>query len=142
MSTKPIRYRITAENVKYFRLRMKYWQEKFNLRDWRITVCRARHNGHEWNVQVDDEGFSWVDRTAKYEISTHRHGYAVTNGWLDKLACHEMMHLLLHPLKVQVAAYAEEEAGIDHEDCVSAEHAIINPVLNLLIPSDDPHKEL
>jgi len=142
MSTKPVRNRITSEHVKYFRLRMKHWQEVLNLRDWRITVARSRHNGSDWNVQVEDDGFSWVDRLAFYKISTHRESYAVTNAWLDKMAFHEVFHLRLHDLKIQVEAYADEEAGLDHPDVISAEHAIINPLLNLIIPSEDPHKEL
>jgi hypothetical protein len=123
----------TAEHLREFRLYVKHWQKQLNLVDWRFSVKKGRHKDVAQVTEI-----SLVERLAKIVLGRDGDPYPITAHRLNQLAFHEVMHVRLHELK----AFVHDTGMIDHEDVISCEHAIINPLLLVLMPSVDPKDEL
>jgi len=109
---------VTAEHLKYFAERCRYWQHEFGLTNWRLYV----------DQRGDESDMAWAcgDDTAlifKVFIST-TWNEPVTNEELNATAFHEIAHILLRPL-VEFA-----EAHNSAQDIERVEHAIIHRMSN------------
>ena len=114
---------VTAEHLKYFADRCRYWQREFGLTNWRLYV----------DQRGDDTDMAWADGDDnalifKVFISTDWNE-PVTDKELDATAFHEVAHVLLRPL-VEFA-----EAHNSAQDIERVEHAIIHRMSNAALGS-------
>lgn len=118
-----VTYKTTSKDVDYFERRVNHWLKFFGLQDWNVSTylgdmkeadnqaeCEMWHNAHGAHIRLRED--------FKY-----RH----EREWLDRLAMHEVSHILLCDLKRLI-----------HERCVTdnmaetAEHAVIRRLENAL----------
>jgi hypothetical protein len=103
------------------------WQEKLNLRDWRIQrsakAC-GKANMAEINKIVMDA------RMATYTIGADFGSLPVTGQSVEEVACHEVLHVFLREL----IETASESQTVSQETLEGVEHRVINVLVNLLVP--------
>lgn len=121
---------VTPQGRDCFILRVREWQDKLNLNDWRIEPSdspAAKANAAEINK------FDLKARLATYRVGADFGAMAVTDMSIEQIACHEVLHVFLHEL-LQFA----QEPGADAADIDSAEHRVINTLVHLLVPMAEP----
>jgi len=105
---------VTAEHVKYFAERCRYWQREFGLTNWRLYV----------DQRGDESDLAWADGNDTALIFTviisTEWNEPVTLEALNATAFHEIAHILLRPL----VEFAEAHNSARDIECV--EHAIIH----------------
>ncbi len=111
-----------------FALFMRVWQEKFNLRNWRIV--RSGKKAGKANV-AEIHGIDTEAMMATYRLGADFGAESVTERSLERIACHESAHILLAPL----IAVCRDARSTD-EQVNGAEHAIIHLLVDLLVPED------
>ncbi len=101
-------------DVAYFESRVLHWLERLSLGDWSVEVykddtgtdmarCEMWHNTHGAHIKLN----------VRFE-------YKLERAWLDKLALHEVCHILLCDLK---RLFTEHDVADWQKE--TAEHAII-----------------
>jgi hypothetical protein len=112
-----------------FDLYVRQWQAKLNLMDWRIhrSEKQASKRNMAEVVQMDLEA-----RLAAYRVGADFGGTPVTAQSVEETACHEMLHVFLHPL-----LEAAQDRSITAEQLNGIEHAVINTLVHLLVPEGD-----
>lgn len=113
---------VTPEDAQKFERYMRAWQDKLNLRDWRI-VRSNRATRHMSDVKIHLE-----DRLAVYRVGTDFGAEPVTEHTLERTAVHELLHVQLAELI---------DAAENGADTISAQHRIINTLERLLVPDQD-----
>lgn len=102
---------------------MREWQEKLNLRDWRVSKIRGNADA------MCEVHITYEDRLAAWRLGD----WAGESRGLHELtttACHEMLHVLL----AELSALATSDETATTEQVDAAEHRIINTLTNLLVP--------
>jgi hypothetical protein len=114
-------YKTTRKDEDYFRSRVKHWLIQLSLGDWKVEVyrkklidmsagCEMWHDAHGAHIQLNEE-----------------FPYQPEKRWLDRLALHEVCHVLLCDLKKLINARVVTDAMAD-----TAEHAVIRRLENAL----------
>jgi hypothetical protein len=119
---------ITPAASDAFALYMRNWQERFNLRHWRIlrsTKAAGKGNMAEISA-IDTEAM-----LATYRIGADFGAEPVTDRSLERIACHESAHVLLASL-IEIC----RDARATDEQVNGAEHALINVLVDLLVPEN------
>lgn len=82
-------------DLDYFRKRVRHWQDRFGLRDWRIWVVWGLDDEESVGavVSFDDEGDAATIRLNKM-------GRRLSRKELDRFAFHECHHLCVARLKL------------------------------------------
>lgn len=86
-------YKTTRKDEDYFEERVRHWLAVLSLGDWRVDVyrkklvdmsacCELWHNSHGAHITINEE-----------------FDHQPTRPWMDKLALHEVGHVLLCDLK-------------------------------------------
>lgn len=117
-------YVVNATHLKKFTRYIAYWQEQLGLRAWRIHVSDIRCKSGLGEIFKTD----LEQRSATVRLAERFRNTKPTDLELDKLAFHELMHVLNHEMKVWAAEHGEPDCS----DAISAEHIQIN-VLEALI---------
>lgn len=110
---------LTPEQSALFDERMRYWQNRLGLNDWRVERG-TRKTPHMAQVKCHP-----VDRLAVYVTGPFRNA-PVTPESIDSTARHEMLHVLLAEL-VHVIAQTD-----DGDLQMAAEHRVVNTLEKLL----------
>jgi hypothetical protein len=110
---------VTVADADGFAMAVMKWQDLLNLHDWRIE--RSAKPAAKSNM-AEINSFDLKARLATYRIGADFGSVPVTETSVDKIACHEVLHVFLHELL---------EAGEDEID--SAEHRVINTLVRLLV---------
>src|ERR1700761_2196895 len=99
---KPLVNPVLPEHVAEFDLFVKKWQEILNLKDWRIErSTQPAGKGAMAQISVDPDA-----RLAIYQLGVSFGVSEVTPESLERTAMHELMHVVLHPLKTAKGAKA------------------------------------
>ena len=106
-------HRTTKRELEYFESRVFHWVRTLHLGDWKVEVftdkieesatCEMWHNAHGAHIRLTD--------SMKYPPS---------KKWLDRLALHEVAHILLCDLKRLIF-----ERSVSDAQAETAEHAVI-----------------
>lgn len=116
----------TNDHLLEFSNHVKKWAERLGMQDWdlMVTWCPDKEIGEDSAACYPD-----VDaRHAKITLNREPDKYAVED--LDKLALHEVLHLVLADLAEFVIDYAPKSAT---KDADTKEHVIIQRLTNLII---------
>ena len=115
---------VTPEDADKFEAYIIKWQDKLNLKDWRIerSPKPSKHMAEVSRRLVED-------RIATYRIGKHFGECKVTEYSLESTAVHELIHILLSEL-ISVA----ETKDHTQESLMSAEHRVVNTIERLLVP--------
>jgi hypothetical protein len=111
--------RLTPEQDALFDERMRYWQNRLGLNDWRVE------RGSRKTSNMAQVKRYPVDRLAVYATGPFRNVPATPES-IDSTARHEMLHVLLAEL-VHVVAQTE-----DGDLQMAAEHRVVNTLEKLL----------
>ena len=111
-----------SETIAFGKL-MHEWQEKLNLKDWRIAKIRGKADAMcEVHITYEDRLAAW--RLGDWADESRDHHE------LSTTACHELLHVLL----AELSALATSDAQATTEQVDAAEHRIINTLTRLLVP--------
>jgi hypothetical protein len=114
-------YKTTRKDYKYFSERVKYWQEKFNLGDWRIELCL------EELEDVMAECQMWYDSHGAHVRMNTNFPNPIDRQYINKLALHEVCHILLADFR-----RLANERIVTNEMLTLTEHAIVRRLETLL----------
>lgn len=117
---RPMKRTLTPEENTLFDERIRYWQDRLGLNDWRIERGRRKTTAMA-SVKV-----SYGDRMAAYV--TGDFGSADVAKSIDSTALHEVLHVLLAEV-IHV-----NHATTDEELRASAEHRVVTTLEKLLAP--------
>ena len=114
-----------SETIAFGKL-MHEWQEKLNLKDWRIAKIRGNADAMcEVHITYEDRLAAWrLGDWADESRGPHE---------LSATACHEMLHVLL----AELSALATSERRATIEQVNAAEHRIIQSCINVMLPKDE-----
>lgn len=115
------------EHVAKFAAYLELWQDRLNLKDWRIEQHQSKASrGALAQVQR-----SFPDRLAAWRLGTDWGPVSPTDHELESTAVHELLHVLV----CEVVELASKKA--DDETLMAAEHRIVNTLERLLVPKVD-----
>ena len=118
---------ITPEHVAKFAAYMELWQDRLNLKDWRIEQHKSKADKGAM-AQVER---SYSDRMAAWRLGADWGPITPTDHELESTAVHELIHVLL----CEVVELAQKK--VDDETLMAAEHRITNTLERLLVPKGD-----
>jgi len=116
---------LTPEQVKEFDGYMAAWRERLGLHDWRIVRSRKK------SKNMAEVVIHHADRLVSYKVGTDFGATPVTPLALEATALHEMLHVMLCELVNQT------EYGITDQALQSAEHRVINALVNLVLKTHE-----
>lgn len=120
---------VKQTDVDAFAMYVHEWQDRLNLRDWRIVQSPKRAKGPCAEVYKRDLG----SMLAAYRIGENFGAEPVTKLTVERTAVHELLHIFLYPL----IEAAKESQTITAEALEAAEHSVINVLERLLVPDSD-----
>ena len=114
----------TSECFRLYKERVEHWLHKFGLTEWSVEGTQMQIGGGV-NAQVQ---YNHVRRHAIFRLTENTEGdYGLTTD-PDRLALHEVLHLLVASL---VETTAARQSAYD-DLVVAEEHAFINRVMRVL----------
>ncbi len=116
------KYPVTQEHVEKFRGYLAVWQRKLNLDNWRVELVDRRATG---NAMAEVE-ISMPDHLAAVRLGKDW-TEPVTDAALESTAAHELMHVLLAPMRLAARGKCDTTER-------AAEHAVIIVMEKLLTP--------
>ena len=111
---------LTPEQDAEFDARIRHWQARLGLLDWRIV------RGSRRTTAMADVKVNYGSRLASY-VTGNFGAEGVSSETIDAVARHETLHVLLADL-VHVAGLAEPDAVT----LEAAEHRVVNVIEKLL----------
>ena len=115
------------EHVAKFKAYLELWQDRLNLKDWRIEQHRSKaERGALAQIQR-----SYPDRLAAWRLGVDWGAIEPTDHELESTAVHELLHVLI----CEVVELAQKKA--DDDILMAAEHRIVNSLERLLVPKGD-----
>lgn len=120
---------ITPAASDAFALYIRTWQDRLNLRDWRIIRSpKVAGKGHMAEIaSIDLEA-----RMATYRLGADFGSESVTERSLERIACHEMLHVF-----VAILLAVRGDPRATDEQVNGAEHALIHVLVDLLVPEGE-----
>ena len=112
--------RLTPEQDAEFDARMRFWQARLGLLDWRIVRGTRRTSA------MADVKITYGSRLASY-VTGNFGAEGVSSETIDSVARHESLHILLADL-THMAGLAEPDAVA----LEAAEHRVVNVLEKLL----------
>ena len=113
---------VTPADIELFDQFMQQWQEKLNLKDWRII-----YNAKPAKNAMADVEISVPDHCAVYRIGAHFGMEEVSPFNIEATCCHELLHVLLAEFRDMA------EAKVAPEILMAAEHRIVHTLERLLV---------
>jgi hypothetical protein len=123
---------VEPEHAERFEQFLLQWQEKLNLKDWRINLSPVRHKG----VMAVVYKMDFEQRQATIRLGFDFGSDAVDDVSLEATALHELLHIMLCEL-MELA----KEASTQGDPLRSAEHRVINTLERLLVLEKISHGE-
>lgn len=114
-------YKTTRRDEAYFEARVRHWLRRFSLGDWKVEVYRKPL------VEMSAACETWRDAHGAHIMLNSTLDSAPSKRWLDRLALHEVGHVLLYDLKQLVNSRVVTDSMVD-----TAEHAVIRRLENAL----------
>jgi len=114
---------VTEEDKIYFEERVKYWQDKLGLNDWRIVRNKRKKTTAMAEVFSRDPHH----RLATYGIGGDWGSSPVTKETIDETAFHEVAHIFLMEL-MQICFDKREQT----DETLAQEHRVIHILERLL----------
>ena len=114
-------YKTTKKDVAYFEARVHHWVRVLHLGDWKVEVFDS--DTGEDSAQCE----MWHDAHGAHIKLRRQFAYRPTKPWLNKLALHEVCHVLLCDLKRLIKDRVVTDNMAD-----TAEHAVIRRLENAL----------
>lgn len=110
------------ERFEYF---LRLWQVKLNLQHWRIAISKQTLK----KCMAMTDKFDNDQHSCRIRLGTSWHSEHPTDADIEKLAVHELLHILFHDLieEAQVPGVSPEKVG-------SLEHHVINVLERVLLP--------
>jgi hypothetical protein len=115
---------VDEDDKALFDERVKYWQERLGLNDWRIVRSKKKKTTAMAEIFSRDAH----QRVADYGVGNDWVSEPVTPVSIDKTAMHEVLHVFLEGLI---------QAAVDHgqgNETLAEEHRIIHILERLLNP--------
>jgi hypothetical protein len=121
---------VTPQARDCFAMRVREWQDRLNLNDWRIEPS-SKPAGKANMAEINR--FDFKARMATYTIGADFGSTPVTDMTIEEIACHEVLHVFLH----EMLAVAQDPAA-SPDDLASIEHRVIHSLVRVLVPIADP----
>lgn len=121
---------VTQEARDCFALRVREWQDKLALGDWRIEASDKRAGKRN---MAEVNSFDLAARLATYTIGSDFGATPVTDMSIEEIACHEVWHIRLHEL-IEVC----RNPASTEEQIAGAEHAVIHAAVRVCVPIAEP----
>ena len=115
---------VSAEHAAKFAGYVANWCEQLSLGDWRVNVSDGRATR---KVMAEVFKTDLEQRSATIRLGKDWGNHQVSDGELDKLALHEVLHIFLFELLT-----AAQTKDIDPDTLSSHEHRCINVLERLL----------
>lgn len=106
-----------------FRKACLKWQQQLGLQDWRLMFELDREAEPERHARVH---YNIANRAAKLIYCAR----SETDQSIERLALHEMLHLLV----AEALELAGARADGSHADVIREEHRVIERLLKVLLP--------
>lgn len=107
-------YKTTRKDEEHFEARVRHWVRELHLGDWKIEVYRKKLEDMSACCEM------WHDAHGAHIMLNTEFKYQPTKPWLDRLALHEVGHVLLCDLKRLINCRMVTDSMAE-----TAEHAII-----------------
>jgi hypothetical protein len=128
MKTKPTSIALTPKHRALFERSIWKWQRLLNLVDWRIGLSTVPVRGKYLAVTMPPD---LQARTATIRLGeSWDENNLPTDDQLERIACHEVLHIFLH----EMLAFTGE-SNANEADKASAEHRVIQVLCNLMVPT-------
>lgn len=114
-------YKTTRQDEDYFEARVKHWLKVLSLGDWKVEVYRKLLTDMSAACEM------WHDAHGAHIMLNSELAYRPLRPWLDRLALHEVGHVLLCDLKRLIKDRVVTDNMID-----TAEHAVIRRLESFL----------
>lgn len=122
---KPPTNPVLAEHVEKFRSFVLLWQDRLNLKNWRIIQSSKKAS----RGNMAEIARTYVsDHLASWQIGEDFGALPVDDYNIEQAAVHELCHVLLAPL----IKLAKDGASADH--IAAEEHSVIITLVDLLVP--------
>lgn len=122
MAKKTFTAQASPQTQDAFAIAMLKWQDALNLKGWRLV--RDDKPAAKANM-AEIFRMSLSDRLAVYRVGQDFGTVPVTEQSVDEIACHEALHVLLHPLME-----ACKEAATTADEMIDGfEHEVINTLV-------------
>jgi len=114
-------YKTTRRDEDYFASRIRHWIARLSLGDWKIEIYRKKLTEMSAACEM------WRDAHGAHIMLNSELDYAPGKRWLDRLALHEVGHVLLYDFKQLINNRVVTESMTD-----TTEHAMIRRLENAL----------
>lgn len=126
--TPPFDNVFTDERIDKIRAYVKKWRVRLCLQGWRIHVIKGKKSMTGGNQAVVK---MFLDaRLTRFYVGDNCGNENCTDHLLETLVVHELLHIMFYEMK----AFAADHGAPQHEDVLSAEHAVINVLEEILCP--------
>jgi len=120
-------HRTTDDDFRFFESEVKRWRNLFGLSGWELTVLHEEHcesNGRGCAAMCETD---YESRMAIVTLARDWGPMETTRDNIAATALHEVLHMVLAPLKLIALARAATWAEI-----VGAEHEVLNVIQNFI----------
>lgn len=107
-------YKTTRADEDYFVKRVRHWVRELHLGDWKIEAYRKKLEDMSAACEM------WHDAHGAHIMINTEFASQPTRPWLDRLALHEVCHVLLCDLKRLINSRTVTDSMVE-----TAEHAVI-----------------
>lgn len=114
-----------AEQADEFERQVTAWKRRLGLNDWRVHMSPKR--AQACMAQVD--AFDLSQRSVQCRLGLAWRKSDLTPNGIERIAAHEMLHVLLYELIDAAKANSANGATVE-----SVEHRVINTLVPLLVP--------
>lgn len=122
---------ITKRHLRYFEIRVRHWQARFGLYDWRIVVEKddlGKDSGTGGAAFADVEA-----RLAQIYLNIYQ-SLPPTKEHLDLVAFHEICEILVEPLRNMVRKLIpESQKRIANERIADVVHVVIRRLEHVIL---------
>ena len=118
-------HKTTRKDEDYFEARVHHWLRVLGLGDWMVEVYRSKLTDMSAACEL------WHDAHGAHIMLNEELKYQPPKRWLNRLALHEVGHVLLCDLKRLTKDRCVTDSMID-----TAEHAVIRRLENALAAAE------
>lgn len=119
-------YKTTLKDEDYFAGRVRHWLRFFSLGDWKVEVYRKKLTDMSAACEF------WKDSQGAHIMLNEELAYRPSKTWLNRIALHEVGHILLYHMKQLIYNRVVTDGMAD-----TAEHAVIRRLESALAAAMD-----
>lgn len=115
------KHKLTAKEVNYFVERVRHWVKVLSLGDWKIEAYSKKLTDMSAACET------WRNARGAHIMINEELDYPPARKWLDRIALHEVGHVLLYDMKELINCRVVTDGMIE-----TAEHSVIRRLENAL----------